>query len=64
MATQARTIPAPAPEPASLPSAVTFFMNAGDRARVLAALRAIDRDRVRALMSALKLNDPPTDQKA
>lgn len=45
--------PSPPPDPERLPSAVTFFLSAGQRRAVLAALRAIDRDRTRALLRVL-----------
>ncbi|MEZ6319175.1 MAG: hypothetical protein R3B49_10570 [Phycisphaerales bacterium] len=54
--------PKPAPDAATLPSAVTFFMNAGERRRVLAALRAIDDDRARALLIALGLKGSDTNE--
>ncbi len=47
------TKPMPAPNPDTLPSAVTFFLTAGQRREVVRALRAIDRDRARALLLAL-----------
>ncbi|MEQ8770299.1 MAG: hypothetical protein RIB60_07300 [Phycisphaerales bacterium] len=53
------TTPQPAPDPGTLPSAVTFFLSAEERREVLRALRAIDRDRVKALRRALGLACEP-----
>lgn len=43
------------PDLDAMPQAVTFFLRAGDRQRVLQRLREIHRDRNRALMGALGL---------
>jgi len=58
-----RPSPASAPEPSTLPSAVTFFLSAGQRRRVLAALRAIDHDRTRALLAALGVHEKTVKNK-
>ncbi len=47
------TEPKAAPDPGTLPSAVTFFLNAEERREVLRALRVIDSDRTRALLKVL-----------
>lgn len=55
--------PSPPPDPERLPSAVTFFLSAGQRRMVLAALRAIDRDRTLALLRMLEIERGPTDER-
>ncbi len=45
--------PAPPPAEGALPHAITFFVSAEQRRLILAALRAFDKDRVRALCLAL-----------
>lgn len=45
--------PKPAPDPGALPSAVTFFLTAEERRRVLRALKELDQDRAGALLKAL-----------
>ena len=47
--------PRAAPSVDSLPHPVTFFLSAGERKRVLRALKRLDRDRARALRVAVKL---------
>lgn len=48
--------PSPAPDEQDLPHALTFFVTEGVRRRVLAALRELDADRVRALCLALDID--------
>lgn len=43
------------PDPGDLPYPLTFFLTARDRAKVLRALKRIDTNRSRALLTALKL---------
>lgn len=45
---------------ADLPWALTFFLSADERRRVLRALRRLHTDRSRALLLALGINEPPT----
>lgn len=47
--------PRPEPTREHLPAALTFFLTALQRRRVLRALRAIDDDRADALLTALGL---------
>lgn len=51
--------PAPPPNPDDLPHPVTFFLKAGERRRVLRALRAIHTDRAAALLKALNIRRRP-----
>ncbi len=48
--------PRPAPTPDSLPHALTFFLSAGDRERILKKLRRYAPDRSTALRAALGLS--------
>lgn len=48
--------PAAAPETDSLPHPLTFFVSAGERRAILAALRRRHRDRATALRLALNVN--------
>lgn len=45
--------PAPAPDPDTLPRPLTIFLNAGEHRRATRALRAIHKNRARALLKAL-----------
>jgi len=51
--------PAPPPNPDDLPHPVTFFLTAGERRRVLRALRTIHADRAAALLKALSIRRKP-----
>lgn len=49
--------PAPPPDRDTLPHALTFFLDASDRSRVLRALRRRHADRATALLIALRLRE-------
>ena len=52
------TIPQPIKEPnqSHLPAALTFFLNQKQRTQILRALKALDTNRVAALIKALNIN--------
>ncbi|MCH8209913.1 MAG: ParB N-terminal domain-containing protein [Planctomycetes bacterium] len=54
-ATQAPPSPAPPPDLASMPQAVTFFLTAPQRDRLFDRLKAVARDRSEALVALLEL---------
>lgn len=54
-ATQAPPSPAPPPDLASMPHAVTFFLTAPQRDRLFDRLKAVARDRSEALVALLEL---------
>lgn len=54
--------PAPPPPLGRLPASLTFFLTASQRAGVLRALSALDRDRAAALLKALGLNERGTQR--
>lgn len=57
-ATSPPASPAPPPQPATMPHALTFFLTAGQRARLCERLRPIARDRSEALVRLLGLDEP------
>jgi hypothetical protein len=52
--------PAKPPEDAEIPHPLTFFVTRAQRRAILAALRAIDVDRSRALRTALRVERATT----
>jgi hypothetical protein len=51
-------VPAPPPVPERLPASLTFFLTGAQRRAVLERLARIHRDRARALLDALRIDDP------
>lgn len=50
--------PEPPPAPGLMPASLTFFLTGAQRRAVLERLARIHRDRARALLGALRINDP------